>query len=133
VYALVVGKNGPKLKETTFETSAPGAKGTARRTGVVMGGLPSGQFRFMFTAAPISKLVDVLANSLERPVQDETGLTAKYDFALDCAPEANIRGGIDSTSLVAAVQEQLGLKLASKKAVVDYLVVDHFEKTPTEN
>jgi uncharacterized protein (TIGR03435 family) len=32
-----------------------------------------------------------------------------------------------------AVQEQLGLKLTSTKALVDTLVVDHLEKTPTEN
>jgi uncharacterized protein (TIGR03435 family) len=34
--------------------------------------------------------------------------------------------------LIDAVQ-QLGLKLVSKKSAVDTLVVDHMEKTPTEN
>jgi hypothetical protein len=32
-----------------------------------------------------------------------------------------------------AVQEQLGLKLESKKVTGDVLVVDHIEKSPTEN
>lgn len=32
-----------------------------------------------------------------------------------------------------AVQEQLGLKLEPKKAPLDMLVIDHIEKTPTEN
>jgi len=31
------------------------------------------------------------------------------------------------------VQSQLGLKLTPKKGPVDILVVDHMEKTPTEN
>jgi uncharacterized protein (TIGR03435 family) len=29
--------------------------------------------------------------------------------------------------------QSMGLKLESRKAVVDQLVVDHVEKTPTEN
>jgi uncharacterized protein (TIGR03435 family) len=33
----------------------------------------------------------------------------------------------------AAVQQQLGLKLESKKGMVDIIVVDKAERTPTEN
>ncbi len=36
-------------------------------------------------------------------------------------------------TLISAIQEQLGLKLESKKGPVDLLVIDHIEKTPTEN
>ena len=36
-------------------------------------------------------------------------------------------------TLIVAVQEQLGLKLESKKGPVDILVIDHAEKVPTEN
>jgi uncharacterized protein (TIGR03435 family) len=36
-------------------------------------------------------------------------------------------------TLLAAVQQQLGLKLESKKDQVDVLVVDHAEKVPTRN
>ena len=31
------------------------------------------------------------------------------------------------------VLQQLGLKLQSRKAPVDTIVIDHLEKTPTEN
>jgi uncharacterized protein (TIGR03435 family) len=41
-------------------------------------------------------------------------------------------GGGGGTSLADAVQA-MGLKLESRKATVDQLVVDHIEKTPTEN
>ena len=36
-------------------------------------------------------------------------------------------------TIFAALQEQLGLKLEARKGSVDLLVVDHIEKTPTEN
>ena len=39
----------------------------------------------------------------------------------------------DAPPLLAAVQEQLGLKLEKKKGPVDILVIDHIEKTPTGN
>jgi uncharacterized protein (TIGR03435 family) len=41
-------------------------------------------------------------------------------------------GGGGGTSLADAVQS-MGLKLESRKAMVDQLIVDHVEKTPTEN
>ena len=46
-------------------------------------------------------------------------------------PVASDPGG-GGTSLTDAVQS-MGLKLESRKAMVDQLIVDHIEKTPTEN
>ena len=46
------------------------------------------------------------------------------------APAAS---GETGPNLVTAVQEQLGLKLESKKGPLDLIVVDHVEKVPTEN
>jgi uncharacterized protein (TIGR03435 family) len=36
-------------------------------------------------------------------------------------------------SIFAATQEQLGLKLESKKIPVDTMIIDHIERTPSEN
>jgi uncharacterized protein (TIGR03435 family) len=36
-------------------------------------------------------------------------------------------------TLMAAIQEQLGLKVESKKGAIDVLVIDHAEKLPVEN
>lgn len=47
-------------------------------------------------------------------------------------PVASDPGGGGGSSLADAVQS-MGLKLESRKAMVDQLIVDHVEKTPTEN
>ena len=71
------------------------------------------------------------------PVQDDTGLTGKYDFTVSwiaqrpgSAPAENDEAG---PSLLSAVQEQLGLKLTAKKGPVGIIVVDHAERLPLEN
>ena len=45
-------------------------------------------------------------------------------------PAASDRAG---PTIYVAIQEQLGLKLEPKKGIVEILVVDKVEKTPTEN
>jgi uncharacterized protein (TIGR03435 family) len=98
--------------------------------------------------------IEDLANELSRtqlkvPVTDETGLKAKYDFILKFAtpewngrlldiPELGISASVYEAmeplpDLAAALQSQLGLKLQSKKAPVEVLVVDQVEKAPTVN
>jgi uncharacterized protein (TIGR03435 family) len=36
-------------------------------------------------------------------------------------------------TLPEAIRSQLGLKLESKKSMIDVFVIDHLEKTPTED
>jgi hypothetical protein len=37
------------------------------------------------------------------------------------------------SNFLTALQEQLGLKLVPKKVIIEIFVIDHIEKTPTEN
>jgi uncharacterized protein (TIGR03435 family) len=108
-YLLVVGKNGPKLKDGRSEGGQ-----NQMLPGRIMGG-----------AMPLSMLAAMLARFAGYPVVDRTGLQGTYDIDLKFAK--------DSSDLAAAVQEQLGLKLETGKAPVETLVVDRAERVPVEN
>jgi len=72
-------------------------------------------------------------------VVDETGLKGVYDVTLSwnarlssgAAPRED--GSDIGVTLLEALDRQLGLKLQSKKAIIEKLVVDNIEKVPTEN
>jgi uncharacterized protein (TIGR03435 family) len=90
------------------------------------------------------ELADRLIALTSRPVTDATALKAKYDFIVTFAPEsmngpmglipAAVTPDADALpDIFAAVQSQLGLRLEPKKGPVEMIVIDHIEKTPTEN
>jgi uncharacterized protein (TIGR03435 family) len=120
VYVLVVGKNGPKLKE-----SAPDAE---KR--LVLGSA-DGHTRMTVTKGDMAQLVGEFSNinGVDRPTIDKTGLTGTYDYQLDWS-----RGepGSNAPVIFTAIQEQLGLKFQPDRARVEVLVIDRAEK-PGEN
>jgi uncharacterized protein (TIGR03435 family) len=71
----------------------------------------------------------ILANELERPVLNRTGIDGAFDVELDYTPDQNPEPG---ASLFTALQEQLGLKLETQRAPVDVLIVDRIER-PSPN
>jgi len=87
-------------------------------------------------ASPLSELTIRLSALLGRPVVDMTGETRKFDFHLRWTPDDTQTGADSATpdgpSLFTALQEQLGLKLDSRKVPVDVLVVDRAE-LPSDN
>jgi len=124
VYALVVGKNGPKLKESAPDADPMGRMSINGRNYVVTR-----------PKASMGDVVSGISNAfLDRPVLDKTGLTGTYDLKLTYTP--NIRANreadpdLNDISIFTAVEEQLGLKLEPQKANVEILVVDHIEKPP---
>jgi uncharacterized protein (TIGR03435 family) len=64
-------------------------------------------------------------------VVDRTGLTGTYDFTLSYAPANDPNSSLPD--FFTALQEQLGLKLQPQKIPVDFLVIDHTDRVPTEN
>jgi len=138
VYALVVGKGGPKFSEAKSVEPAAILKEDPK-AGAVPGG--GGMFTLKghgsvdFYAVPIPTLAVVLSNKAGRVVVDKTGLTGRYDIKLEMPqPGEDGAGGAQDPgmSIFTVVQEQLGLRLESAKEPVETLVIDHVER-PTEN
>ncbi|MGA7237574.1 MAG: TIGR03435 family protein [Bryobacteraceae bacterium] len=160
MYDLLVAKGGPKLQEWVDKPASdpksdpPGWGGGGRGPAADADGYPNiskdcngcmsinaaGKARYHASKTSAKDLADMLGNQLSKPVNDKTGLTAKYDITLSW----NDGGGVSrrayadadadvGLTMEAAVQQQLGLKLESKKGMVDIIVVDKAERTPTEN
>jgi uncharacterized protein (TIGR03435 family) len=122
VYALVVAKNGPKLK-----VSSADAKGNNFVTGTAAG------MHMEASRGTMENLARQLSITAGRPVVDKTGLTGYFAFTLDWT-SANGDSAPDSDipSTFTAVQEQLGLRLESQRAPVEMLFIDHAAR-PSEN
>jgi uncharacterized protein (TIGR03435 family) len=102
----------------------------------------------------MERIVDTLSRYMDKPVVDMTGATAtaNYDFTFEITaddyrtmlirtaikagvslpPEALRLADLPIDSLTTAM-EAVGLRMDSRKAPVDVMVIDHADKTPTEN
>ena len=127
-YVLVIGKNGPKVQESPTGVSADDVKGPGGKK-VRFG---PGQLRGDRLSMPL--LAELLSVQLGCPVLDQTELKGTYDFTLEWTPDQDhmLLSESSRSSLFAAIQEQLGLKLESTKGPVEVLVIDHVER-PSEN
>ena len=137
-YALVVGKNGPKLQAGTGEQQSCSWL-------MVEGGLRRRECHNMTMAELATQLPGWGNVGINRPVIDETGLKGPYDFHLDMGLGDLVRQKIgeregqlpsgtvpDSGPTIFAAMEQLGLKLESRNMPLPMIVVDHVE-APSDN
>jgi uncharacterized protein (TIGR03435 family) len=158
-YALVVGKNGLKIKEVPPDPETDAGRGKVDvtvtgggRGGTVVNYGPGSYVTYGLNKLDAKKvnfasLVDTLARFVDRPIVDMTGLTGKYDFTLEYSVEelrSLVRAsggdasripdlGGDPTISIFSSLEGLGLKLEARKAPVEVIVVDRAEKVPTAN
>lgn len=159
IYALVVAKGGPKLKPAEVPAAGPAAtggnfaKGGPPRNAMMMR-MDTGGVHLRAPSATLSTLAEMISRFTDRPVVDMTGINGQYDFDLVFSPET-MRGmsvaihgpmppppGAGASPPAAPVEpagsihdsvRPYGLKLQSRKAPVDMLIVDQIERMPTEN
>ena len=115
-YALVVAGKGVKFVETKDHDAY----------GVVAGGVTDDQDRpnwMRGTNASMAQFATRLEQRFRAPVLDQTNLKGEFDFKILFA---------DDGSLLAELQNQLGLKLVPAKASLVHIVIDQATK-PSAN
>ncbi len=161
VYALTLAKVGLKIQHSKDGDCIPaddssGQPPTAPSTRHICGvevARPGGQgFVYDLYGVTMADLAELLSVRMDRDVIDKTGVPGKYDVHLTFAPDestpgfpnlggsvngvvgtpADLAAGSTGTSIFAAIDRQLGLKLESDKGPGDILVIDSVER-PSEN
>ena len=144
VYALIVTKSGAKLTASTVSPEA-----IAGRVPILAGGSKGELHASSVSMALFTQWLSGREDTENRVVIDATGLKGGFDFTLHWTPEnahveqlheagaaqgaANLSSQDSSgLSIFTALQEQLGLKLESRKAPVEVLIIDHVE-LPSQN
>ena len=118
VYALIAARGGAKIKESS--AAQPDINGSKFGHEGHMKG----------TDEPLSVLAANVANQIQQPVIDRTGLSGSYDWVLawDPNPDENST----NPSMFTALEEQLGLKLDRQRGPIQTLVIDD-ARLPSNN
>jgi uncharacterized protein (TIGR03435 family) len=117
--ALVPAKGGPKL-----QPADPNPQGNGGFRGKING-----------PQMPLSLLASLLSRFENQLIVDRTGLTGRYQVKLEYTPEDRVATAAADAppTLTSALEEQLGLRLESRKEPLDAIVVERAERTPTDN
>jgi uncharacterized protein (TIGR03435 family) len=160
VYELVMGKGPLTLKEAQPEATSNSngavsiaAEGSSSGVAVNLGNGSYYTFadnKFEAHLMTLERLVTMLERYVDRPLLNMTDLKGTYDFTLNLTPEdyramlvrAAVKSGVNlppealrlmegnSAASLSDAFEAVGLKIVSRKAPVDMLVVDQISKTP---
>jgi uncharacterized protein (TIGR03435 family) len=127
-YELVAVKSGPRIRPGSGEEMPPARAGFHFH----------GDMREFADLLAVQLTIPAADNPAEParasttqiPVLDKTGLKGIFDFSVDLHPEL----GTDMFTLwQRALEDQLGLRIDSRKGVVPVFVVDSAAQIPTEN
>jgi uncharacterized protein (TIGR03435 family) len=155
VYALVVGKDGQKLREAEPASTNADDASTAPRLMI----RTTARARQIKGQVTMAGLAGILSTRLDRPVLDSTELTSTYDVDITWTPDGITdqlspaltsivaavpgsgggTGAVDvppdapADSIFSVLRNKLGLRLEARKAPVEVLAIDGVRRIPTEN
>jgi bla regulator protein blaR1 len=141
VYALVLARSdgglGARIRPSECVAEdrisfPPGPVDPSRQIPLPCGGVRSMTLKGTIQArfATIAKLAGALSMLVRRPVHDRTGLAGRFDLEVEWTPAPGPPGpGVPGVgpAMLAAIEEQLGLRLEAQTGPADVLVIDHVE------
>jgi uncharacterized protein (TIGR03435 family) len=146
VYELLIAGGGSRMtlssdqspqEPVTFGDPLPGPPGSMpiRRVGVAIR-RTGGGFTLEGRSVTMASFVDVLSQHVDRPIVNKANLrSGLYDITLQwsgtLSPGATLET-TDGLSIFTALQQQLGLRLASSKGAAEVLIIDSVQR-PTPN
>ena len=129
-YALVVAKNGAKISAAVDDPR------------IMFSRTPSGDMTLKAPGVTMAQLAGALSMQLRAMVVDKTGMEGKFDVSFQWTPDQPLRlksgepapppDATPGPSIFTAIQEQLGLRLESRKVPTEVIVIDHAQR-PSEN
>jgi uncharacterized protein (TIGR03435 family) len=148
-YELVVEKSGLKLKEavpgtpprtapkSNTDLAWPELPPTGSHIAAQMSSLGGYELdRVVIQMEPLSAFAQLLPRPDRLPIVDKTGLTGRYSFAIEYTQDpqgSEPDAPQPAPDVFTALKQQLGLELIRKKLPFDVVVVESFNKIPTEN
>lgn len=163
VYGLVSAKSGFKLQPVppdpnAIPVNAFEVTGSGSPSGVTVNFGKTSSFslggnKFEIKNLSMTEFADALTRFVDRTVVDMTGITGRYSFNVEMTPEdyrsvlirAAVNNGVTlppqalqllegfSAEGALLALQTAGLKIESRKAPLDVLVVESISKTPTAN
>ena len=154
VYTLTTARGGIKAQPSkpgacpsSDQSALPGSSAMTP-CGMVRVTMASAGVQMEGSKIPMAEFIRVLAGLMGRPVIDKSRLTGEFEVHVSFIPDENTvglpraggPGGLGDPgappppsdpnlpNIFAALQEQLGLRLASTKGPVEVLVMDHVER-----
>jgi uncharacterized protein (TIGR03435 family) len=147
VYALTVGKSGPKLQPFMEGSCVPT---DTKKFDEIPTLIASGEKLCLSSSGPkgpswimhaqgmtLDHFAKILSISSDRKVINHTGITGRFDFHLEYANPRLLGppdgpADVPATPSIFAAVEELGLRLEATKGPGEFLVIDSVER-PTEN
>jgi len=152
---LVVGAGSNQVRVSPNSDGKGATISGGAAGGMKMSMGPNGTMRMEFKKMAMAGLVEMVSRFVDRPVLDMTELKGDYEVALDLSMDdlksMAARSGVgammgmqmagtappdsasEPTSSIFTALTAMGLKLESRKAPIEIMVIDHVEKMPTEN
>src|SRR5262249_17080925 len=121
VYAITVGKDGPKLDPCEGDACPKNRAVTV------------GEESMVIQASTVAYLAMGLQDGADRPVMDRTGLAGNFKIDMQCAQQNAMPERSSTQPSMSMALQKLGLKLAARREESEYLIVDGGNRVPVEN